>query len=151
MTQNNKARRVSSPLIKKILAEANPLHKLQNKNRIALACRIDDLIKSKGYNYSSFAKKLDKQPSVITKWLSGTHNFTMDTLDEISYCLGVDTAYLMQPQKVQVVYQKSVEIVVPIVFPKNKDIHSFQSNNSFNLWNFEHTVGLPHTSLTAQS
>jgi hypothetical protein len=58
MTQNNKARRVSSPLIKKILAEANPLHKLQNKNRIALACRIDDLIKSKGYKKNTKTEQI---------------------------------------------------------------------------------------------
>ena len=95
MMQNNKAKRVSSPLIKKILADANPLHKIQNNNRIALACRIDDLMKAKGYSNSTFAKKLGKQPSVITKWLSGTHNFTMDTLDEIAYHLGVESAYLM--------------------------------------------------------
>lgn len=98
MTTINKTKRTNNPLIKTILSEASPVKRMQNKNRVALACRIDDLIKAKGYSNSTFAEKIGKQPSVITKWLSGTHNFTTDTLDEIAYHLGIETAYLMQPQ-----------------------------------------------------
>jgi transcriptional regulator with XRE-family HTH domain len=145
------AKRVSSPLIKKILADANPLHKIQNNNRIALACRIDDLMKAKGYSNSTFAKKLGKQPSVITKWLSGTHNFTMDTLDEIAYHLGVESAYLMQSQQRQTIYRKTIQLVTKIAEVDRKNNINFPESNMFKLWNPIHIVGIPYNSLKAKS
>ena len=129
MTTNNKTKRTSSPLIKKILADASPVQRIQNKNRVALACRIDDLIKAKGYTYSSFALKISKQPSEITKWLSGTHNFTMNILDEIAYHLAVETAFLMQPQPEKVIYKSKVVIVTKII---EVEPSYYQSNYGFN-------------------
>lgn len=115
MNNNTKPKRTSNPLIKKLLAEASPLERLQNKNRVALACRIDDLIKAKGYTNSSFAGKMGKLPCEITKWLSGSHNFTTNTLDEIAFHLGVNTAFLFQPQPEKVIYKKQVVLVARIV------------------------------------
>ena len=151
MMQNNKAKKVSSPLIQKILAGANPLQKIQNNNRIALACRIDDLIKANGYSNSTFAKKLGKQPSVITKWLSGTHNFTMDTLDEIAYHLGVESVHLLQPQQTQTIYQKTIQVVTKIAEVDLKNNFIIPETNKFNLWNPIHIVGVPYNSLKAKS
>ena len=151
MMQNNKAKKVSSPIIKNILEEANPLHKIQNNNRIALASRIDDLIKANGYNNSTFAKKLGKQPSVITKWLSGTHNFTMDTLDEIAYHLGVESVYLLQPQQTQTIYQNTIQVVTKIAEVDLKNNFIIPETNKFNLWNPIHIVGVPYNSLKAKS
>lgn len=147
----NKTKRTSNPLIKTILSEASPVKRMQNKNRVALACRIDDLIKSKGYSYSAFATKMNRQPSVITKWLSGSHNFTIDTLDEIAYYLGVETAYLMQPQQVQIIYRKTIEVVTRIVEVERHEKCNFRGSNGFNFWNVGHTVGMPYTSLIAKS
>lgn len=151
MTTINKSKRTSNPLIKKILSEASPVKRMQNKNRVALACRIDDLIKLKGYSYSGFANKMNRQPSVITKWLSGTHNFTIDTLDEIAYHLGVETAYLMQPQQVQIVYRKTIQVVTRIVEVERNHNFNFLGSNGFNFRNVGHTVGMPYTSLIAKS
>jgi len=138
MMQINKAKRVSSPLIKNILEVANPLQKIQNNNRIALACRIDDLMKANGYSNSTFAKKLGKQPSVITKWLSGTHNFTMDTLDEIAYHLGVESVHLLQPQQTQTIYQKTIQVVTKIAEEDLKYNCNSAENNAFNQLNPNH-------------
>jgi transcriptional regulator with XRE-family HTH domain len=141
MMQNNKPKKVSSPLIQKILEEANPLHKIQNNNRIALACRIDELIKANGYNNSTFAKKLGKQPSVITKWLSGTHNFTMDTLDEIAYHLGVESLHLFQPQQTQTIYQKTIQVVTKIAEEDLKYNCNSAENNASNPLNPNQGIG----------
>lgn len=140
MTTINKTKRTNNPLIKTILSEASPVKRMQNKNRVALACRIDDLIKSKGYSNSTFAEKIGKQPSVITKWLSGTHNFTTDTLDEIAYHLGIETAYLMQPQQVQIIYQKSIQVVTKIVEVERNDMYNFLGSNRFFLVNIQNTI-----------
>lgn len=140
MTTINKTKRTNNPLIKTILSEASPVKRMQNKNRVALACRIDDLIKAKGYSNSTFAEKIGKQPSVITKWLSGTHNFTTDTLDEIAYHLGIETAYLMQPQQVQIIYQKSIQVVTKIVEVERNVMYNFLGSNRFFLVNIQNTI-----------
>ena len=43
-----------------------------------------------------FAEKVGKLPSEVTKWLSGTHNFTVDTLCEIATVLDVNLYELIE-------------------------------------------------------
>lgn len=56
------------------------------RRRIAEEIRIvlDDL----GLNRKQFAERMGRQPSEVTRWLSGSHNFTSDLLEEISIALG---------------------------------------------------------------
>lgn len=58
--------------------------------KMRIAAQIDDAMKEKGVSKSELAKMMGKQQSEITKWLSGTHNFTTDILSEISMALGTE-------------------------------------------------------------
>ena len=58
-------------------------------SRMRLALKIAHAIEKSGMSKKEFAHRLDKQPSEISKWLSGTHNFTMDTLNDISRVLNI--------------------------------------------------------------
>jgi transcriptional regulator with XRE-family HTH domain len=75
-----------------------------------LAARIADLMAGAGYSKSSFAALLGKEPSVITKWLSGTHNFTYETLLDITMALDVEMAALHEEKKPEVVEVAHVAI-----------------------------------------
>lgn len=48
-----------------------------------LAKKIEDGMNFKGLTRQSFARLLNVQPSIITRWLSGKHNFTVETLFDI--------------------------------------------------------------------
>lgn len=50
--------------------------------------RIKDVLKLKKMNRIEFAKIMGVQPSVVTRWLSGQHNFTLWTLCQIEAKLG---------------------------------------------------------------
>lgn len=50
--------------------------------------RLVDLMKEKGVSKTSLAQDLGKQPSEITKWLSGQHNFTLRTIALLSAYFG---------------------------------------------------------------
>ncbi len=56
----------------------------------AIAERIVEILKQKGMTRRDLAKILDKRESEISKWLTGRHNFTINTLSHISSALGED-------------------------------------------------------------
>lgn len=41
-------------------------------------------------NNSQFAEMAGVHPSTVTKWLSGTHNFTVSTLEQIQSTLNIN-------------------------------------------------------------
>ncbi len=77
-------------LLDDILDSLTDIEKAQSRARLSIAARIDDYRKARGLSKGDLAEKLQRKPSVITKWMSGTHNFTIDTLVEIAVALGVD-------------------------------------------------------------
>lgn len=110
MKTMNKARKVSSPLLKSLLDE-NSKHYRMVERRMRLAGFIADLIEEKGWTKGEFARRMGKQPSVISKWLSGTHNFTIETLWEIEEIIGIKIISMELPkskQKSSVNYTRSL-------------------------------------------
>ncbi|WP_439504863.1 helix-turn-helix domain-containing protein [Sediminibacterium sp.] len=95
MNSINKARKYKSPLIDELLKQVTPLEMEQAKLKMQLAAKIEDLIKSKSWSKSEFAEKIGKHPSEITKWLSGTQNFTIDTLIEIAFIFKIKLSDLV--------------------------------------------------------
>lgn len=61
---------------------------IRTKLSMAIADRIESLIKERGLSKKQFAEALGRRPSEVTKWLSGEHNFTIATLSRISAHFG---------------------------------------------------------------
>lgn len=49
--------------------------------------RIHEILKSKGLQQKDLANMLGKSEAEISKWMRGTHNFTIDTLVKIETAL----------------------------------------------------------------
>lgn len=77
------AEKYQSEVLDGLLAEITPEEQKMTDKRMQLAARIFNAMKAKNISKLELARKMGKQASVITKWLSGTHNFTADTLFEI--------------------------------------------------------------------
>ena len=85
---------MKSDILQKLDKESSPVFdKVAAKMRTA--ARIADAMQAAGLSKSQFARKMGKSPSEITKWLSGTHNFTIDSLQEISAVFGVEITSAM--------------------------------------------------------
>ncbi len=83
------ARKYTSPIIQEIQREITPhLRQLIHK-RMSLAAKIDDVLQGRGLTNQEFAFMMGKKPSEISRWLSGTHNFTTETLWEIERVLNI--------------------------------------------------------------
>ncbi len=118
MKMNNKAVKYNSSVIDELLNEITPAEKMQVRVKMQLAARLDDLITETGLNKSEFASRLGKNPSEITKWLSGTHNFTIDTLVEIAGALNITVQELFPPRSIKVI-NKLHFVVVSETRPQN--------------------------------
>jgi len=79
----------NSKVLDDLLSEITSEELSRTEKRMLLAARIDDAIKIKNWKKRDFAKAIGKKPSEISKWLSGTHNFTADTLFDIERILDI--------------------------------------------------------------
>jgi ribosome-binding protein aMBF1 (putative translation factor) len=104
MKTMSKAELYQSKILDEILDLITPEETEKTRKRMMLAARIDDGMIAKGWKNSDLAKALDKQPSVISKWLSGTHNFNIETLFDIEAVLGVILVTIEQAPKTQVIH-----------------------------------------------
>ena len=67
-------------VLEDVLSNISNTALMQTERKMLLAIKIAEAIQSQGYSKSEFAKKINKNNSEISKWISGTHNFTFDTL-----------------------------------------------------------------------
>lgn len=100
-----KAREYNSPLLQELLDEVTPLEMEQTNIKMQLAANIEDLMRSNGWSKTRFASALGKSQPEVSKWLSGAHNFTIDTLTHISMVLGVDITALYEKPQTNVIYK----------------------------------------------
>ncbi|MBD5292591.1 helix-turn-helix transcriptional regulator [bacterium] len=55
----------------------------------ALADKIDSILREQNISQKQLAKKMGKSEAEVSRWLGGTHNFTLRTIAKISNALGV--------------------------------------------------------------
>ncbi len=72
---------------RKRLAAQSELTYLKVARRMRIAIQIADAMEEQHISKKELAQLMGRQPSEITKWLSGDQNFTSDTMAELSYYL----------------------------------------------------------------
>jgi len=123
----NKPKRHKSKLIQEIQQNRSAAEFEKTKKRMLLAVKIQDAIKAKGYTYTQFAKMMDQHVSVISKWVSGTHNFTTETLFEIEEKLEISLINTGEEKPAEII--NKFELTVSI---NPKDILTSEYSNYLN-------------------
>lgn len=113
-----RARSHHSEILDKLLALSKPEELERTQNRMMLAAKIYDVMTAKGIGKKQLAEKIGCSPSVITKWLSGKHNFTVDTLTDIQRVLGVRLLALGEKQVVQNEYRITINVAASYSQPQ---------------------------------
>lgn len=121
MMMNNKPRTYKSPILAELIESISPEELEKTESKMRLAVKIADAIKAKGFGKAEFAKKIKKNNSEISKWLSGTHNFTHDTLILLQNELDITLVNSEIDKKIEI---KDIHIVVET---------ANSLNNNFNL------------------
>lgn len=94
------------------------IEKLVEKN-MAIAHKIYEMLQKRGLKPADLARLLNKKPSEISKWLTGTHTFTTKTITKIETVLGEDIIHI-EPQKEYVYFKVSVRNTIDEETPFEK-------------------------------
>lgn len=78
---------IHNDLFQECLAAIPEERKAEFELSFAIAERISDVLKRKGMTQRDLAEKLGKRESEISKWLTGRHNFTTNTIARIALAL----------------------------------------------------------------
>jgi predicted XRE-type DNA-binding protein len=79
---------ITNKLFRECLDQVSETTKAELDLSFAIADRTDYLLKKKGMTQRMLAKQLGKNESEISKWLTGRHNFTTNTLARLALALG---------------------------------------------------------------
>lgn len=82
-------RRKPSAGLTKIMSSITEEDRCRTRDRMLIALKIADALEAKKLSQKAFAELMSKSESEISEWLSGNRNFTVDTLSDISDCLGI--------------------------------------------------------------
>ena len=77
-------------LFRQIVDETPAELKTQLRFSDSIAEKLDKLLKERGMSQRDLAKNTGKIEAEVSRWLGGTHNFTLRTLAKISTALGED-------------------------------------------------------------
>ena len=128
---NQKARSYQSPILDAFLALSDPAETARTETRMVLAVRIADALKAKGMSKKELATQLKQHPSAVTKWLSGQHNFTADTLTDIGRALEVDFFGHDAKPKNNIIEVAALKIVINTPAAKPNLPREYVSNRIF--------------------
>jgi transcriptional regulator with XRE-family HTH domain len=117
MKINQSSKKHSSKILHDLLNEITPEEHEQAYTKMIVAANLSDLILSKGWSQTTFAEKLNKNPSEISKWLSGTQNFTLDTLSEIAVIFDIPVSVFFNLSQIKKNNQSQMVIALKEVKP----------------------------------
>ena len=78
----------TNPIFRECLSKVSDKTRTEFNLSFEIADRIDSILKRKGMTQKELAAKMGKRESEISKWLTGRHNFTTNTIAGISSALG---------------------------------------------------------------
>lgn len=81
--------KTTAQLFDECLATVHNDVKMELDMSFALADKIDIILREKNISQKQLAKKMGKTEAEVSRWLGGTHNFTLRTIAKISDALGV--------------------------------------------------------------
>ncbi len=113
----------------KSFREEESLERKRARTSMLLASLIIKAIRVKKWNKLEFAKRMGKSPSVISRWLSGAHNFTSDTISDIEEILGVRIFNCDQSDK-ELTFKAAVSAGMAVNVFINKGDYSTVENTS---------------------
>ena len=81
-------------MLQDLIASVPAETKKQYDYSFAISDKLDAILKERGISQRELARMTGKRPSEITRWLAGTHNFTLATIAKLSTALDHDFLHI---------------------------------------------------------
>lgn len=92
----NRPRKHRSLVVEEIKKQMNPLASARSKKKLIIASKIAEALDKNEMKRIDLAAQLGKEPSNVTRWTKGDHNFSVDMLSDLEEVLGIS---LLSPYK----------------------------------------------------
>lgn len=99
----------SDPLLDELYSGIPEDSRRMSDHSFAIAAHISEILARKGWNKSDLANALGKRNAEISRWMSGQHNFTIETIAKIETALGEDIISVKKYRKPVTGYNKATE------------------------------------------
>jgi transcriptional regulator with XRE-family HTH domain len=74
------------------------------EKNLAITEKVRLAMEKKGWKSQDLAKAMDKNPSEVSKWLTGMHNLTLKSIIKMEIALGIDLMHTEPIKEFQYVY-----------------------------------------------
>ena len=101
---------MNKDIIDTIRESIKPEQRIFIRKNLEISEQVLSQLKQKGWTQKEFAEKLGKEPSEISKWLSGFHNLTLQSISKMEAVLGEDI--IITPIEAKVQFQDSVSLAL---------------------------------------
>lgn len=91
-------------IVEELRKRIKPANRIFTKKNLAVSDQISYILEQRGWSQKDLAIKMGKEPSEISKLMSGLHNLTLMSLANIENALGEEI--LITPLEAQVKYKK---------------------------------------------
>lgn len=113
------ARNKAKSKISSILSSIPKQEAIRIENKMLIAKKISEAMQSKGWKNKDLMHAMGKSnPSEVTRWLSGTHNFTSDTLTDLGIALDVNFLNLGDGEQIAKGKSYHTTSIICVVSPK---------------------------------
>jgi transcriptional regulator with XRE-family HTH domain len=113
----------------KISARTSSVVKKRVSRNLEIAERINEILEDQKLKQKDLAKMMGKQPSEVSKWLTGLHNFELKTIEAIETALGFDIINVAK-REIHIVKAASSFVLQGNGWGKSKHIQGFSSHKS---------------------
>ena len=106
-------------VVDRIKNRIQPDQHIYIKKNLSISHQISFLLEQKGWTQKEFAKRLEKEPSEVNKWLSGLHNITLKSISKMEAVVGEDI--ILTPLEACDKYNEIHYIVFTVYARSNED------------------------------
>ena len=79
---------ITNELFRQSLSAVSKEQRAEFDLSYGIAERLDAILKEKGITQHELAQRMGKRDSEVSKWLTGRHNFTTETIARIEVAIG---------------------------------------------------------------
>lgn len=111
-----------SKIAQQIIDETPNEVKVFVKKYSDLVVRIHQVLREKGITQKELAKRLDKTPSEISKWLGGGHNFTLRSIAKLEAELDIELLQVSRKDSFHVQRNVTISATVAPQKPVGREV-----------------------------